>query len=105
MVVLLIPLILIDLIVPFVGGTILWILYKSLCLANWNGQTIGKKACNIKVVDQSLRPCSMGQAFGRSFAEILSTLILLIGYLMVAFDDRKQALHDKMAGTLHIYTE
>ncbi len=58
--------------------------------------------------NQSGRPhmgrCSIGQAFRRTFAEILSTVILLIGYLMVAFDERKQALHDKMAETLHIYT-
>ncbi len=101
--VLLIPMIIVDLIIPVVGGLILWIMYKGLFLGNWNGQTIGKKACGIRVVDLTLHPCSMGQAFGRTFAEFLSTIILLIGYLMVAFDGRKQSLHDKMAGTLHVY--
>lgn len=101
--VLVIPMIIADLIIPVVGGLVLWIMYKGLCLGNWNGQTLGKRACGIRVVDLTLRPCSMGQAFGRTFAEFLSTIVLLIGYVMVGFDARKQALHDKMAGTLHIY--
>lgn len=101
--VLFIPAIIANLIIPVVGGLILWIIYKGLFLGNWNGQTLGKKACGIRVVDLTLQPCSMGQAFGRSFAEFVSTVILLIGYLMAAFDGRKQSLHDKMAGTLHVY--
>lgn len=92
-------------VIPFVGGCAVWILYKSLLIANWNGQTVGKKACNIKVVGDDLRPCTLGQAVGRTIAEFISTLLLCIGYLMVAFDGRKQALHDKMAGTLHIYAD
>jgi uncharacterized RDD family membrane protein YckC len=30
----------------------------------------------------------------------VSAIILLIGYLMMLWDDRKQTLHDKMAATL-----
>ena len=46
--VLLIPGFIANIVLPFMGGTILWIVYKSLCLANWDGQTVGKKVCNIK---------------------------------------------------------
>lgn len=81
----------------------MWIVYKGLLLTHWHGQTLGKKACGIRVVDESLRPLTPGQAFGRTFGEIVSGLILCIGYIMVAFDGRKQALHDKMAGTVHVY--
>lgn len=101
--VLVIPGFVANLFLPVLGGTALWIIYKSLCLANWNGQTVGKKVCNIKVVDESLGPLTPAQAFGRTCGEILSGMILLIGYIMAAFDERKQSLHDKMAGTLHIY--
>mgnify|MGYP001314570430 CR=1 FL=1 len=100
----LIPAVIANAVIPFVGGLSVWIIYKGLCLANWNGQTVGKRACGIRVVDESLRPCTVGQAFGRTIAEFLSTLILLIGYIMAGFDPRKQALHDKMAGTLHVYS-
>jgi uncharacterized RDD family membrane protein YckC len=102
-VILLVPTTIAEAVLPALGGFVLWVAYKGLCLANWNGQTIGKKACGIRVVDVSLRPCTTGQAFGRTFAELLSMITLFIGYLMVGFDARKQALHDKCAGTLHVY--
>lgn len=102
-IVLMIPFIMANVAVPVLGGMVLRIIYKSLCLANWNGQTLGKKACNIKVVDESLGPLTAAQAFGRTCGEFVSWMILLIGYIMAAFDGRKQSLHDKMAGTLHIY--
>ncbi len=51
--VLLIPSVVANLVVPVVGGLAAWIIYKSLCIANWDGQTVGKKACGIKVVDRT----------------------------------------------------
>jgi len=84
-------------------SAIVGIAYEGLMVGLWNGQTLGKKACGIKVISADGRPCGVGQAFGRSFAGIISGLILCIGYLMVAFDSRKRALHDRMANTLHIY--
>lgn len=101
--VLLIPGTVAFIVLPFAGNSILWIIYKTLCLANWDGQTVGKKVCNIKVVDESLRALTPAQALGRTCGEIVSGMILCIGYIMTAFDGRKQSLHDKMAGTLHIY--
>ena len=40
------------------------------------------------------------RATGRHFAKYLSALILGIGFLMAAFTDRKQGLHDMIADTL-----
>lgn len=45
-------------------------------------------------------PVTFGRATGRYFGKILSGAILMIGYIMAAFTERKQALHDMMAGTL-----
>jgi uncharacterized RDD family membrane protein YckC len=36
---------------------------------------------------------------GRHFAEMLSGILLGIGYLMIAFDDEKRALHDRICDT------
>lgn len=36
----------------------------------------------------------------RVLAYFIDTIILLIGYIMVAFTERKQGLHDMLAGTL-----
>ena len=43
---------------------------------------------------------SFGRASGRHFAKILSGCLLAIGYMMAGFTEKKQALHDMMAGTL-----
>jgi len=64
------------------------------------GATLGKMALGIKVTDLSGNRISFGKATGRHFGKILSSLIFCIGYLMVAFTQQKQGLHDLMAGTL-----
>lgn len=43
---------------------------------------------------------SLGQAFIRYFAKFLSAMILYIGFMMAGWTEKKQALHDKLAGTL-----
>ena len=63
------------------------------------GATLGKMACGLKVVLPDGSPVSMGRGFGRYLGEILSGLILGIGYLMAAFDDEKRALHDRVVST------
>jgi uncharacterized RDD family membrane protein YckC len=62
--------------------------------------TLGKKALGMVVTDLQGRRISLPRAIGRYFAKILSAIILLIGFIMVAFTERKQGLHDKLAGTL-----
>jgi uncharacterized RDD family membrane protein YckC len=62
--------------------------------------TPGKMALGLIVVDTDGRRISPMRALGRYFAKILSGVIMLIGYIMIAFTDRKQGLHDMIAGTL-----
>ena len=40
------------------------------------------------------------KALIRNVSKIVSTVILLVGYLLAAFTEKKQALHDMIAGTL-----
>jgi uncharacterized RDD family membrane protein YckC len=61
--------------------------------------TLGKRAMGVRVVGDKGQRISFLNATGRYFGKIVSTLILFIGFLMVAWDSRKQALHDKMANT------
>ena len=65
-----------------------------------NQATLGKKALGLKVTSLTGDRISFGQATGRFFGKYVSAIILFIGYLMMIWDDRKQTLHDKMAGTL-----
>jgi len=63
--------------------------------------TPGKMAIRAKVVDAKTGGVpSVGQCIGRYFAYFLSTIPLGLGYLWVAFDPKKQAWHDKLAGTV-----
>jgi uncharacterized RDD family membrane protein YckC len=64
--------------------------------------TLGKKVLGLKVVDLNGNRISFARASGRFFASILSGLILGIGYLMAAFNPKKQSLHDQIAGTFVI---
>lgn len=62
--------------------------------------TPGKMALGIKVTDLNGRRIGFGKATGRYFGRILSMVILYIGCIMIAFTEKKQGLHDKMAGCL-----
>jgi uncharacterized RDD family membrane protein YckC len=63
------------------------------------GATPGKMALNLKVVNPDGGEVGYAKAFGRFFAEIISGIILAIGYIMAAFDDEKRALHDRICST------
>jgi len=75
-------------------------LYYALMESSPSQATVGKMALGIKVTDYDGNCISFGRATGRHFGKIVSSLTLLIGYLMVAFTPRKQGLHDIMAGCL-----
>jgi len=62
--------------------------------------TLGKMALRIKVTDLKGNKIGFGRAIGRSFSKIISITIIFIGFIMVAFTEKKQGLHDKMAGCL-----
>lgn len=61
--------------------------------------TPGKMLFGMRVVrEDNGSKMSWGQAFGRTFAYILSR-IFYIGFIIAAFDDEKRALHDHLAKT------
>ncbi|MCB0819025.1 MAG: RDD family protein [Bacteroidetes bacterium] len=66
--------------------------------------TLGKKALGLKVTGLNGERISFANATGRYFSKIISAIILLIGFIMAAFDDQKRALHDRIAGTYVIKT-
>ena len=76
------------------------LLYMSFMHSSANMATLGKMAIGIKVTRLDGERISFWRAFGRYFGYILSTMILFIGVIMVAFTERKQALHDMICDTL-----
>ena len=80
-------------------------LYYALMESSSLQATLGKLAMGSIVTDLDGDRVSFLRATGRYFGKIISYVILMIGFLMAAFTERKQALHDLMAGCLVIQKE
>ena len=78
-------------------------LYEAGMQSSKYQATLGKFILGMRVVDTQGRRIGFAQATGRFFASLLSGLLFCIGYLMVAFSAHKQALHDRIAGTLVVH--
>jgi uncharacterized RDD family membrane protein YckC len=93
----------IHLVSAIVGGALGFVgswLYEAVMLSSSRQATLGKMAVSLKVTDLAGNRLSFERATGRHFAKYISGATLGIGYVMVAFTDRHQALHDMIAGTL-----
>ena len=75
-------------------------LYFALFESSYRQATLGKIVIGIVVTDEQYRRISFARATGRYFGKYLSAIILGIGFLMAAFTEKKQALHDILADTL-----
>jgi uncharacterized RDD family membrane protein YckC len=86
-----------------VASLISWVvnlLYFSFMESSKFQATIGKLALGIIVTDVGGQKLDFVKALIRNISKIISSCILFIGYLMAAFTEKKQALHDMIAGTL-----
>ena len=106
-VILFIPNLIIELLLMHEAPALSWLLtiaigwiYAAGLESSSSQATWGKQALGISVTSTSGDRISFAQATGRHFGKWISALILLIGYLMMLWDDQKQTLHDKMANTL-----
>jgi uncharacterized RDD family membrane protein YckC len=84
--------------ISMLANTALGLCYVVFFLRRFNA-TPGKMALNLQVVRPDGSKLSVGRIIGRYFAEILSGMILLIGYIMAAFDDERRTLHDRICDT------
>jgi uncharacterized RDD family membrane protein YckC len=70
------------------------------------GATPGKMALKLVVVATSGEKASFGKiALREMVGKFISTLFFLLGYFWIIWDDKKQAWHDKIAGTVVIVNE
>lgn len=61
--------------------------------------TLGKSLLGLKIIDKEGERISIMRSIGRVLSQIVSAIILYIGYIMIAFHPQKRGLHDIMAGT------
>jgi uncharacterized RDD family membrane protein YckC len=78
---------------------VLSILYWALMQSSPRQATLGKELCGLKVGGPNGERMSLPRALGREAAKIISSLTLLIGFIIAAFTRNKQALHDFVAST------
>ena len=83
------------------GRTVFWLLfmaYFTLLEGGPSGQSLGKRACGIRVVDLLTgEPIGRGRALIRALGRLVSFVAFLLGYLWMVVDREKQTWHDKMA--------
>jgi uncharacterized RDD family membrane protein YckC len=70
-----------------------------------SGQTIGKRAVGIRVIDfQTGGALGFGRALVRYLMRIVSAFACLLGYLWMLWDPEKQTWHDKVANSVVVPT-
>jgi uncharacterized RDD family membrane protein YckC len=60
----------------------------------------GQAGRRVRVTTLDGQRVGVGRATARLLAELLSLALLGFGFVLAGVDARKQALHDKLAGTL-----
>jgi uncharacterized RDD family membrane protein YckC len=77
-----------------------WLYHALMESSEWQS-TVGKRLLGLVVTDMAGQRVSFGRATGRHFAKIVTNMVpAFIGYIMAGFTERKQALHDMLAGCL-----
>ena len=87
----------INVVLPTVAVILFW---------KYRGATPGKMAISAKIVDaETGGPPSTGKLVVRYVAYLVSMLPLFLGFVWIGIDRRKQAFHDKIAGTVVVYKD
>ena len=84
--------------IAMIGG---W-LYYTLMESSRHRSTLGKMVTGIAVTDLNGNRISFARANGRYFGKWISGMTFYIGFIMAGFTEKKQALHDIIAGCLVI---
>lgn len=79
---------------------IIQILYFTFMESSKYQATVGKLALGIIVTDVNGAKLDFTKALVRNLCRIISNITMLIGYIIAGFTEKKQALHDIIAGTL-----
>jgi uncharacterized RDD family membrane protein YckC len=79
--------------------TATWFYYTMFEASTWQA-TPGKRVLRLYVADLNGQRVTFARAAARNFTKMISSLTFLVGYLVAGFTEKKQALHDILAGCL-----
>jgi len=75
-------------------------LYHALMESSKFEGTLGKKVMGLRVTDMNGNRISFGRASGRFFGKLITGFTMGIGFAMAGFTEKRQCLHDMIAGCL-----
>ena len=83
---------------------VVWIYFATMTY--YKSATLGKMLVGIQVKSETGGKLSSGKVVLReTIGKLLSTILIFIGYIMVAFTKNKQGLHDKIAKSIVVYKD
>ena len=82
---------------------ILFIVITIYMWIKWGGKTPGKHLLKIRVISMDGTDMTLKQGLVRYLGYMLSSVLFLLGYVMVGFRKDKRGLHDLIAGTQVVY--
>lgn len=83
----------------WLAALVSWLYFASQESSGWHG-TVGKRLMGLAVQSVDGRQLNFGRASIRWAARWLSGLFLGLGYVLALFNERRQTLHDLLAGTV-----
>ena len=75
-------------------------LYLTVMLSWWKGQTVGKRLLKIRVLRLDGEPITWWIAFERAGGYAAGLATGLLGFAQVFWDSNRQAIHDRITGTV-----
>ena len=91
-----------------IGALIAFLLgagYFIFFWVNQNGQTLGMRLLAVRVVKEDGSPIDLSTAILRYIGYLISTVVIFLGFIWIAFDGKKQGWHDKIARTVVVKTD
>lgn len=83
----------------FVASVVSWLYFATQESSGWMA-TLGKRAMGLAVQGVDGQQLSFLRASVRWVSRLASGLVLGFGYLLALFTDKRQTLHDLIAGTV-----
>ena len=77
----------------------IWLIYCAIMESSNKQGTFGKYIMGIKVVDENGDRLTLQRSIKRSSSKILSYVVMLLGFIWILFDKKRQGWHDKLNKT------
>jgi uncharacterized RDD family membrane protein YckC len=94
-----------SVLIPFYFSSFFLKCFYFTFFHSYNGQTVGKLICGIRVVAMKGKNISIFKSLVRFFGYYLSLYCLGLGFLWVLVDKNRQGWHDKLAGSIVVLNQ